>query len=221
VRKPMPPQTTAAPEIAIQTQRLADELRRVVHQLALTRPSAPELAAAADAASSFADRLEALPVRRTPGVVSEAALSPGKYAGYSPVHGEANVLAPPLRLRVVGAGHERRVEGSVTFGPAYEGPPGHVHGGYVAAAFDELLGWAQLQPGFTGTLTVRYRRPTPLGRELRMEAALERVEGRKRWVRGTLHLGDVLLCEAEGLFIGPRGGDYAAALGLAGDGGPG
>ena len=43
-----------------------------------------------------------------------------------------------------------------TLGPVYEGPPGHVHGGLVAAMFDELLGFAQLSGGFTGTLTIRY-----------------------------------------------------------------
>ena len=61
------------------------------------------------------------------------------------------------------------IKGTVTFGSAYEGPPGHVHGGYVAAAFDELLGMTQSlggMPGMTGTLTVRYRRPTPLRTEL-------------------------------------------------------
>ena len=39
------------------------------------------------------------------------------------------------------------------------------HGGYVAAAFDEVLGLAQDlggQSGMTGTLTIKYRRPTPL-----------------------------------------------------------
>lgn len=53
----------------------------------------------------------------------------------------------------------------------------------------------------TGTLTVRYRRPTPLGRPLTFAAYLDRVEGRKIFVRGTLHDADVLCAEAEGIFI--------------------
>ena len=66
-------------------------------------------------------------------------------------------------------------------GRPYEGPPGHVHGGFVAAAFDEVLGFVQSttgQPGMTGTLTIRYRKPTPLDTDLRFEATVQRVEGR-------------------------------------------
>ena len=72
--------------------------------------------------------------------------------------------------RVFGPAHAL---GLVRFGSAYEGPPGHVHGGFVAAAFDEVLGYVQSlggRPGMTGTLTVRYRSPTPLYTELRFEA---------------------------------------------------
>ncbi len=82
-----------------------------------------------------------------------------------------------------------KVEGRGTFGVAYEGPPGHVHGGFLAAAFDEVLGMAQSltgNPGMTGTLTIRYRRPTPLLTELVFEAYVDRVEGRKIFTHGTL-----------------------------------
>ena len=67
-----------------------------------------------------------------------------------------------------------------SYGTAYEGPPGSVHGGVVAAMFDEVLGMTQSlsgQPGMTGTLRIRYRRPTPLHRELRFEGTLDRVDG--------------------------------------------
>jgi acyl-coenzyme A thioesterase PaaI-like protein len=96
------------------------------------------------------------------------------------------------------------VHGRAVFGSAYEGPPGHVHGGYVAAAFDEVLGFANAlsgTPGMTGTLTVRYRQPTPLHTELRFEARFERAEGRKIFTSGQLFAGDTLCAEAEGLFI--------------------
>ena len=90
------------------------------------------------------------------------------------------------------------------FGSAYEGPPVCVQGGYVAGAFDELLGATQSlsgAPGMTGTLTVRYRSPTPLHTELRFVGELARVEGRKIFTVGTLHAGDRLCAEAEGIFI--------------------
>ncbi len=47
----------------------------------------------------------------------------------------------------------------------YEGPPTCVHGGVIAELFDELLGISNILAGpgaMTGTLTIRYRRPTPL-----------------------------------------------------------
>jgi acyl-coenzyme A thioesterase PaaI-like protein len=127
----------------------------------------------------------------------------------------SNPVAPPLYVRLVDQPDGSfAVTGTVTFGAAYEGPPGHVHGGMVAAMFDELLGFAQFSAGFTGSLTVRYRKPTPLHRELNVRAWQERADGRKRIIKGTCHAGDTLLTEAEGLFIAPRDGDYKAALGL-------
>jgi acyl-coenzyme A thioesterase PaaI-like protein len=92
----------------------------------------------------------------------------------------------------------------VTFGSAYEGPPGSVHGGFVAAAFDEVLGYVQSlgeRPGMTGTLTVRYRLPTPLHTELRFEAELVGMEGRKIFTKAHV-VGEGRVCaEAEGIFI--------------------
>jgi acyl-coenzyme A thioesterase PaaI-like protein len=97
-----------------------------------------------------------------------------------------------------------RIIGRANFGAQYEGPPGHVHGGIIAAAFDEVLGMAQARtgrPGMTGTLTIRYRRPTPLHTEVVFEARVDRVEGRKIFAAGTLHAGETLCAEAEGIFI--------------------
>lgn len=122
----------------------------------------------------------------------------------SPVMGLANPIAAPVHLRVTGEGDDRRVEGHAVFGAAYEGPPGCVHGGQVAAAFDDVLGLAQTfsgRIGMTGTLTIRYRSPTPLHEELSFRARMERVEGRKTFTTGTCHAGDRLTAEAEAVFI--------------------
>jgi acyl-coenzyme A thioesterase PaaI-like protein len=104
-----------------------------------------------------------------------------------------------------------RVHGRVVFGSAYEGPPGCLHGGYVAAAFDEVLGFAQSltgNPGMTGRLVVHYRSPTPLHTELAFEAWVERVDGRKILTGSTLHAGERLCAEAEGLFISIKPGVF-------------
>lgn len=136
----------------------------------------------------------------------------GSFLDFSPLIGTLNPLAPPIRVRVA----DDRVVAMVTYGPAYEGPPGCVHGGFIAAGFDEVCGLAQSlggQPGMTGRLTVSYRSPTPLGRPLRYEARIDRIEGRKIYTTATLHRPDegageasgdgrdVLCAEAEGLFI--------------------
>jgi acyl-coenzyme A thioesterase PaaI-like protein len=119
---------------------------------------------------------------------------------YSPLVGPRNPLAPPAHFEARGG----RVHGRVRFGAAYVGPPQSVHGGVIAALFDELLGCANLANevgGMTGMLRVDYRAPTPVGEELRLEAWVERIEGRKVFARGTMHHGDTLTAEAEGLFV--------------------
>jgi len=92
-----------------------------------------------------------------------------------------------------------------------------VHGGYIAGAFDELLGATQSlsgQPGMTGTLTIKYRSPTPLHNELHMVGELTEVEGKKIFTKGTLFAvnpdGTERLCaEAEGIFISIDFGKFA------------
>jgi acyl-coenzyme A thioesterase PaaI-like protein len=203
-------------EARAESARLADQLRRIINRLAVVRPAIDALRRASDVAAGFADTLDQLPERQRSWEVSEAGLLPRDFLDYSPISGRGNPIAPPLRMRVIDAEDTNRIIGSVTFGPAYEGPPGHVHGGFIAAMFDELLGFAQLAPGFTAYLHVDYRKPTPLNADLALDAFVDRVEGRKRFVRGVCRLGDTVLAEAEGLFIGPRSGeDYLAHLGLS------
>jgi len=91
------------------------------------------------------------------------------------------------------------------FTNGHTGPPGTVHGGWVAFAFDEVLGWANVQAGYpsmTGRLTIRYRKPTPIGVPVEFRVAEPRVDGKRVLVRATLTaLPDSLTAEAEGLFV--------------------
>ena len=93
-----------------------------------------------------------------------------------------------------------------TLGAAYEGPPGTVHGGISALVLDHLLGEAAsgglTKPRFTGTITVRYLRGTPLG-PLHAEAHIDRTEGHKTYARGFISDADGRSVEAEGVFITP------------------
>lgn len=121
----------------------------------------------------------------------------------NPVVGLRNAIAPPL---IVQHDADGRCWSEFDVGAAYEGPPGWLHGGMCALILDHLLGEAasdgMSKPFFTGTLTCRYRRGTPLGR-LRAEARLDRVEGFKAFASGTLSDDDGVTVEAEGVFIMP------------------
>ena len=124
------------------------------------------------------------------------------FRDHSPVAGIGNPIAPPVSLHI--EGHE--VIGACTYGRPYEGPPGHVHGGWIAAVFDELLGMAQAlsgSPGMTAKLTINYRRPTPLHLPIRYVGWIDRIEGRKIFTVAKAFRTDTgeLLDEAEGLFI--------------------
>jgi len=120
------------------------------------------------------------------------------------VIGLRNPIAPPLTIHHDGDGTQCWSE--FTLDAAYEGPPGLVHGGVCALVLDHVLGEAASEgltkPLFTGTITVRYVRGTPLGR-LRAEAAVERTEGVKSFVSGHLSDSEGITAEAEGIFIKP------------------
>jgi acyl-coenzyme A thioesterase PaaI-like protein len=116
------------------------------------------------------------------------------------VIGFANPLAPPVVVEAVNG----ELHGSAWFDYQYEGPPTCVHGGVIAMVFDEMLGAANIlsgNPGMTGTLTIRYRKPTPLRTPLRLEARFVSRERRKILTTGAIYHGEVLTAEAEGIFI--------------------
>lgn len=130
----------------------------------------------------------------------------------SPLSGRCNALAAPLRLW-----HEGETTfAEATFHDGYEGPPGSVHGGYVIAAFDEVLGVAQSasgMAGFTGTLSVRLARPTPLRTRIDYAAGVTSHEGRKIEAWGRSTLDGELLAEATAVFVTPRTAYFPTSTG--------
>jgi len=200
------PSTTEVSAAWEQKRRLASAMRLVIERLVASNAPEGELRQAAEQLERYAEHLQTHPrLKHFQGYAESA--NAGDVAAFfdqSPMIGLANPLAPPIRLAKTG---ERTAEGRVVFGSAYEGPPGCVHGGFVAAAFDEVLGFTQSlggSPGFTGTLAVRYRVPTPLHAELRFECRIDRVEGRKTFASGRVLAGDVLCAEAEAIFVSAR-----------------
>ncbi|MBJ7341463.1 PaaI family thioesterase [Mycolicibacterium sp.] len=121
----------------------------------------------------------------------------------NPAVGLRNAIAPPMDIHHQ---DDSRCWAEFELGVAYEGPPGLVHGGICALVLDHILGEVAsdglTKPLFTGTITLRYLRGTPLG-PLRAEAFVERTEGIKTYARGYLGDADGWSVEADGVFIRP------------------
>ncbi len=177
---------------------LTEKIRELVRDSFVTNAGLEAVQKATDLVSSAVEEVRSN--KRLPGEDASQMV----FLDRSPLMGAMNALSMPLVMTIKGTGEDRSIEGRVVFTEPYEGPPGHVHGGYVAAGFDEVLGMAQSvtgRPGLTGNLSVTYRRPTPLFVELVYRGVCTEVVGRKIFTQGTLHHGDVLCAEATGLFL--------------------
>jgi acyl-coenzyme A thioesterase PaaI-like protein len=123
------------------------------------------------------------------------------------VVGVRNAVAPPVTLEWQDDG---TVVAALTLGTPYEGPPGSVHGGVSAMVLDHLMGETasarHTRVTVTGTLTLRYVQPLPLG-PVRMAAKVTDESGRKVTVTGWISADTddaTPSVEATGLFIIPR-----------------
>jgi hypothetical protein len=188
---------------------LVRETKRLVEAVALLDPEIANdsdpgvLSELVEKTRSLADGAEGLPSLRARGGLASAEGDDGTLMERSGISGRSNPLASPLHLWVDGP----LTRAWALWTAAYEGPPGTLHGGFVAAAFDDLLGFAQMasgQAGYTGRLTVRMRRPTPLNVRVDYEAAVDAVDGRKIVVSGKATVDDTVVAEADCLFVAPR-----------------
>ena len=97
------------------------------------------------------------------------------------------------------------IVGVVTLQLGQEGPPYHVHGGVLCALIDEAMGasvWSTGRRSLAVNLNINYRRPVPLGVELRVTGRIEKIEGRKTFTSGQITLPDGLVAtEGTGIFV--------------------
>lgn len=99
---------------------------------------------------------------------------------------------------------DRRVQGRFAFRPEHEGPPGRAHGGLVALALDDAMSMPIHGGGrfaLTGRLEVDFRAAAPIGRELVVEAWIDREEGRKLHLRGALRDGETTIATGAALYV--------------------
>lgn len=194
--------------------RLAQALRQLNHTLvARALPNA--------VVSGLAEQLEAMlthldagqyPLRTRPiGEQAASDIEAGYNYGaenslaYRPVSGTCNAMSAPAQYFI--DTDSREVTARVTFGPAFEGPPGLVHGGFVAAYMDEAFGLgisnSGLQdPAMTGTLKVIYRLPVPLNHELIYKVHVTGEERRKVLMACTVtDMSGHVYAEGEAIFI--------------------
>lgn len=100
---------------------------------------------------------------------------------------------------------DRSMSASVTVGAALEGPPGYAHGGSLTALLDEAMGASAWYAGYRVLavhLSADFKRPVPVGAEIRVTAQVERREGRKVFTTGAILLPDgTLAVSGSGIFV--------------------
>lgn len=194
-----PPATDAADA----TDELVGSIRDLVDACVRSQVGGEEMAAVATQVRALTDRLL---TRAETGPLGAATLDSGALSDAgNPMVGHRNPIAPPLEITGDAQGTMRA---TFTFGAAYEGPPGCLHGGWVAAVLDQVVGTAPFQIGkwgMTAYLNTTYRRPTRLGVEHVVDARIDRVEGWKVFASGEIRDPDgEVTAEAEALFVVPR-----------------
>lgn|SRR3990167_2614180 len=147
---------------------------------------------------------------------SSSTLASASEVGWTPIEplesvgtGRSFVSGEPsgdrLRVRYYRRERDGALVGKIWFGPGAEGPPGHAHGGSMAAVLDEAMGagaWLAGHAVVAAKLTINFRRMLPLENEVLLETWVERVDGKKVMTRGRLFDQDgEPYAEGEGLFI--------------------
>ena len=117
-------------------------------------------------------------------------------------HPESDII----RIRYFSAEAGEMLYAKVWFGLGAEGPPGHAHGGSMAAVLDECMGyscWVKGYPVVAATITINFRQILPLNKVFIVEAAPVRVDGVKVEAAGKLYdaASGSVFSEGTGLFI--------------------
>ncbi|WP_017557858.1 PaaI family thioesterase [Nocardiopsis baichengensis] len=194
---------TVVPEeqIPAELSALVDRVRSLMDTVAHTEAAPGALSAAADAVAKAEELLQG--ERRPLGAMVRSTYADGavEYGTVANgVSGPVNPLAPPIGLDKDGEG----LRAEFTLNGLYEGPPGLVHGGWLAAVLDQALGGAASaagMPGLTANLDVNYRNPTPLNVPLEVRARVTGTERRKVFVSGEIRHGGEVTAEGTAIMV--------------------
>jgi hypothetical protein len=179
-----------------ETVELAAVLRDLMGTaLALEQPSEELRALVAELADAQRRLAALLPADLAPRLGGDAPAAQRVYLDHSRDVGDYNACFPSYELDA----HDDHAEGRVEFPLVYEGPPGVVHGGFLAVFFDcvlQQLNCDMGQAGKTRSLALRYRRPVPILTELEVVAHRTIADGAIQ-SSGELRLDGTVMCEAE------------------------
>ena len=183
---------TPSAQLSAGAQRLVTALRRAIRA---THRLAPE-DSFDDEAVSAEQLANALEAAGTLDIVQPMA----EHQTRHPLVGQMNPIAPPVVFDSV----DGVVIGRARFHEGYQGPPQCVHGGWIASLFDDALGRTQRdlgRYGVTGSLSVTYKRPTPINTDLEVRAHIEELRERRFRAVGELWCRGEITATAEAWFI--------------------
>jgi hypothetical protein len=189
-----------------QTVAAASALRRLAGQLLSLEHPHPVVDAVIDRIGEWERELAgAVAPDATPRIGEDGADSQRVYLAHAFDIGAFNPCFPEYEFDRI---DEQTAAGRVTFPVVYEGPPGLVHGGFLAVFFDCVIqhqNCATELSGKTRSLTVKFRRPTPILTELLFDITRTQ-EDRGVMSTARLLLDDEVLCigEATTLALSPE-----------------
>lgn len=188
--------------------RTAAALRDLADRLTTAEPSPADWEHLAAALAEATRRLAAGPASLTH---FTRGVRRGSHVAH-PLEAGGSAIYPPMDVQVIG----NRLVAEGRFGPAWEGPPGLVHGGFLAAGFDmalSTLAGSLMGPSVTRWLRLRYLRPTPLGAALRYEVKAGERRGRLLDLSGELSADGRVTIRAKGQFASVAGDRFSDLAG--------
>jgi len=163
---------------------LADALRTLIEKCVRTEADAQTLA---EAEARVVEAARLLPEGRTAAEAFKDGSyfdAPGEWIDRGAMFGRCNPVAPPMEIHT----EDGHTECTVVLDERHVGAPGMVHGGILAACFDQLCGHCAVlsgHPGLTVELEVRFRKPAHVHVPLVFEANITQVRGRMVTVEAT------------------------------------
>jgi acyl-coenzyme A thioesterase PaaI-like protein len=166
--------------------------RRYLDALAFARLEPEQIEALRISIDRLTEQLDGLAVPEEQRIYGVGRRDPGRVQVTTPA-------IVPLELSPT------QFRGTVNIGEFFIGMNGAVHGGVITMVFDQVLGELATSgdrpPSRTAYLTTNFRAITPLNADLEIEAEIDRIEGRKRFVTGRLTHRGALCADAQALFV--------------------